>query len=107
MLFACTLAVIIDGDTLTCADGRTVRLWGLDAPEMSEAGGETARASLAALARAGDALSCERRGAPSFGRTVARCLTADGDDLACMMIHRGAAQEWVRFSGGFYRTCRP
>ncbi|MCX7932567.1 MAG: thermonuclease family protein [Rhodovarius sp.] len=33
---ACTVSRVIDGDTIRCRDGRTVRLRGVDAPERGE-----------------------------------------------------------------------
>jgi endonuclease YncB( thermonuclease family) len=35
LLFACTVAWVIDGDTFNCSDRRKVRLAGIDAPGIS------------------------------------------------------------------------
>lgn len=58
----------IDGDTLRCGRER-VRLIGVYAAEMSEAGGEAARARLERRLAAG-AVTIERRGRDRYGRTL-------------------------------------
>ena len=36
------------------------------------------------------------------GRTVARCMLADGRDLSAEMVKLGLALDWPRYSGGAY-----
>lgn len=97
-----------DGDGLRI-EGQSVRLWGIDAPELDQTCeqngrtvhcGEDARALLGALAQRGDLL-CETMDVDRYGRTVARCF-ADGADLAAEMVRQGYALDWPRYSNGFY-----
>jgi endonuclease YncB( thermonuclease family) len=90
-------ARVIDGDTIELA-GQSLRLAGLDAPELNqtcERGalayrcGETARDALRALARA-DALTCRIEGRDRYGRGLARC-EAGGVDLGASLVRRGLA----------------
>jgi endonuclease YncB( thermonuclease family) len=37
-----------------------------------------------------------------YGRTVARCFLPNGQEINRLMIESGTAQEYVRFSRGFY-----
>ncbi len=100
----CTTPGITDGDTIRCG-GERVRLWGLDAPERFTAEGPAATRAMADLTR-GRTVTCTEAGPRSYGRLVARCLT-DRTDLACEMIRLGVAVEYLKFSRGFYRACKP
>lgn len=76
-------ALVIDGDTLAL-DGRTVRLWGIDAPEIRQTcangNGDRYRCGIAA-ARAletiiiGRDVTCTAIDTDRYGRDVARCAT--------------------------------
>lgn len=98
-------ARIIDGDSLVVA-GVEVRLWGIDAPELSQRCqregrevrcGREAHRSLVALA-AGQPVTCERRDIDRYGRTVAICR-ADVVDLGRAQVMAGQA---VAF-GAYYQ----
>lgn len=106
LLFACALAVAIDGDTLRCknvevANGR-VRLARIDAPERGEAGFDAARDALAQLIDGQD-VTCELVDADPriegfqerdiYGRPVARC-SAEDMDLGSTLIAAGHATTW-------------
>ena len=95
-----------DGDTFHGA-GQTIRLWGIDAPERGAPPGDTATDFLAALLEKGVPLTCWRVETDHYGRTVARCETARGEDLACELVRLGVAQDWPRYSRGFYADCAP
>lgn len=99
---SCPSPVVTDGDSLRCG-ATEIRLWGLDAPEMSVPEGRPAKAALARIVRGG--LSCEQVDRDRYGRTVARCSTRAGDDVTAAMIQTGKAREYCRYSGGFYGTC--
>ena len=43
---ACTVASVLTGDTLTCTDGKTVRMLQIDAQDPGQCGGEWAKAAL-------------------------------------------------------------
>ena len=100
---------VIDGDTLV-VDGRTVRLWGIDAPELSQTcGGEPVepvwdcgrRSRLLLQALVGSApIVCEAR-ARHRGRIVAVCAVR-GRDLAAAMVSAGMALDDATYSHGRY-----
>ena len=70
----CVVERIADGDTLTCRDGRRVRLIGIDAPELAQGqSGSQARAALSRLAPPGASVRLERDVAlrDRYGRELA------------------------------------
>lgn len=87
-----------DGDTLVLADGRTVRLTGIDSPEMGQGGAPDqygaarARERLEELTR-GRTLALEPgpRGRDRFGRVLAVVRLQDGTSLNEAMIREGLA----------------
>jgi endonuclease YncB( thermonuclease family) len=91
-IISCAAPRVIDGDTLVCA-GKTIRLAGIDAPEMpghcrhgrSCVAGNPflARSHLQSLA-SGEVI-CRAQKTDPYGRTVARCEAA-GNDLSCAMV---------------------
>jgi len=106
LIFACLMAVAVDGDTLRCqniaeANGR-VRLARIDTPERGEPGFGEATRALAQLIE-GQEVTCElvdadprRSGFQArdrFGRPVARC-SAGGRDLGETMLGREYAVRW-------------
>ena len=69
-----TINRIIDGDTLvanTASEEMTVRLWGLDAPEMDQPNGDLSRQALAELAPPGAPAVLYPIAQDQYGRTVA------------------------------------
>lgn len=97
-------ALAIDGDTLISEQHR-VRLWGIDAPEMSEVRGPRSKLLLQRLVDNSSHLTCYEMGRDRYGRTVARCDDDMGVDIACLMISMDAADDWVRYSNGYYGDC--
>lgn len=100
---------VIDGDTLI-VDGRTVRLWGIDAPELTQTCrgdavepawdcGRRSRLLLQALAGSGTVV-CTVRGTHR-GRVVALCRTGDRD-LGAAMVAAGLAIDEPTYSHGHY-----
>jgi hypothetical protein len=98
--FLCTNPTHHDGDNVRCADlDRTIRLQGIDAPEMPGAcrpgrdctpgNAFAARDYLRSLTR-GHTVQCAPDGNDQYGRIIARCA-ADGVDLSCAMIAAGHA----------------
>jgi len=108
-------ARVVDGDTLR-VDGRTFRLWGIDAPEfvqacerdgLNYACGRTAAAYLRSLLtpaiptgdRTIDAAAaqvvCQPRASDQYGRTAALCRTGTMD-LGAEMVRAGWALVLVR-----------
>ncbi|MGA0615932.1 thermonuclease family protein [Paracoccus sp. KR1-242] len=105
-LLAVTLVANIhvhDGDTIGRGKDR-IRIWGIDAPELTEPGGPASRAHLRNLI-AGQRLTCDLIDVDRYGRRVMRCVLPDGRDVACEMVAAGAAEDWPRYSGGRYRSC--
>lgn len=91
-------AYAVDGDTLRLAES-SVRLLGIDAPEIDQpctdatgvswACGEAARDSLASLVE-GNEVRCMPTGRDTYGRILARC-TLGQDDLGAELVSLGFA----------------
>jgi endonuclease YncB( thermonuclease family) len=87
------VARVIDGRTFVLADGREVRVAGLELPPRDTA---TARDALAALiAGRTVTLKATVKGEDRYGRVVALGTTDDGTAVAAEMLRQGQA----RFSG--------
>ncbi|MFZ4109057.1 MAG: DUF1294 domain-containing protein [Polymorphobacter sp.] len=100
--FACPAPRHHDGDAIRCRGGsKSMRLFGIDAPEMPGAcrpgractpgDAFAARDYLAALT-AGHAVTCEQLDTDRYDRAIVRCA-ADGADLSCAMVAGGHAVE--------------
>lgn len=103
-------AFAMDGDTLGLArpDGSvlSVRLWGIDAPEMSAENGHgwAARAKLDdLLIYRGDRVTCTVVDTDRYKRPVAVCVQTDETDLGARMIDVGWAVEYRKYT----RTAGP
>jgi len=99
---------VIDGDTIKI-DGRTIRLWGIDAPELYQTCeregkpfqcGEIAREVLKSFIQ-NDTPQCTKKATDRYKRTVAQC-TVDGVDLGSAMVNLGWALDYEHYSKGFY-----
>lgn len=92
---------ITDGDTLRM-DGKTYRLWGIDAPETKQdcpdgwPAGRLATTKLLTLIQ-GKAVVCQEKDRDRYGRTVAICR-AGGEDLGAIMVREGMAWAFLRYS---------
>jgi endonuclease YncB( thermonuclease family) len=92
---------ITDGDTLRM-DGKSYRLWGIDAPETKQdcpdgwPAGRLATTHLQSLI-SGRVVICERKDTDRYGRIVAVCRAA-GEDLGAIMVRDGYAWAFVRYS---------
>jgi endonuclease YncB( thermonuclease family) len=89
---------VVDGDTLRLSDGRSVRMIGLNTPELGKKGradepfAVTARKRLEALVAASDgqlALLPGKESKDSYGRTLAHLYGADGANLEAQMLAEG------------------
>lgn len=90
-----------DGDTLTI-NHHNIRLYGLDAPELTEAYGDQAREYLTLITR-DQRVECHPTSTlPSYDRVVARCYLPDGRDIAQLMVEAGLALDCKRYSYGYY-----
>jgi len=94
----------VDGDTIR-SNGMRIRLWGIDAPEMSEVQGPRSKAVLQNIVDRAGQLTCYEMGRDRYGRIVARCHDAQGYDIGCTMIAARAADEWQAYSRGYYGGC--
>jgi endonuclease YncB( thermonuclease family) len=89
---------VVDGDTLRLSDGRSVRMIGLNTPELGKKGRSdepfavTARRRLEALVAASDGrvgLQPGKEGKDHYGRTLAHVYGADGANLEAQMLAEG------------------
>ena len=96
--------VVTDGDTLRM-DGKTYRLWGIDAPESRQVcpdgwpAGRMATTRLQELVT-GKYVVCERAGSDQYGRTIAVC-TVRGEDLGAILVREGLAWAFRRYSDDY------
>jgi endonuclease YncB( thermonuclease family) len=91
---ACTVARVVDGDTLVCDDGVRVRLLLIDAPELSQAPfGEAAKTRLEELAGVGTVLRVEEdvQRLDRYGRLLAYLWLADGRMVNEELLRSGVA----------------
>jgi len=87
-------AITVTGDTLYIESvDKRVRIWGLDAPQMSTPEGMNSRATMARLLRHCNPIKCSPTGQTEDGTVVARCLDFYGKDLTALMIKAGAGAE--------------
>ncbi len=91
-------ARIVDGDTFWL-EGRKIRLFGIDAPELRQVCwqadgtpwrcGRRARKRLAELLRQGE-VRCHTLEQDRYGRDVARC-EVEGEDISALLVREGLA----------------
>lgn len=94
-------ARVVDGDTIVIR-GQSIRLAGIDAPELNHPYGQQAKWALVALCKGQSVRAEVIDGATSYERLVARCVLPDGRDLAAEMVRQGLALDWDKHSGGVY-----
>lgn len=89
---------VVDGDTLRLADGRNVRLIGLNSPELGRQGraaepfADASRARLQALVAASDGLVSLQYGQQAkdhYGRTLAHAYDIRGRNLEAQLLGEG------------------
>jgi len=89
---------VVDGDTLRLSDGRSVRLIGLNTPELGRQGhsaesfAEAARLRLQALVDEGAGrvlLQAGEQGKDHYGRTLAHTFGQDGRNLEAQLLSEG------------------
>lgn len=92
---------VVDGDTLRLADGRNVRLIGLNAPELARKGrpaepfAEAARKRLVELVAADDGrvgVKTGEQGQDRYGRTLAHLYDRQGRNLEAQLLTEGFGQ---------------
>lgn len=89
---------VVDGDTLRLQDGRSVRLIGLNSPELGRQGrsaepfAEAARRRLGELVAANDgrvSLQLGREAKDHYGRTLAHAYDSQGRNLEAQLLAEG------------------
>ena len=89
---------VVDGDTVRLEDGRSVRLIGVNAPEIGRKGrssepfAEAARQRLQALVKASGGrigLQPGVQGRDKYGRTLAHIYTRNGDNIEAQLLAEG------------------
>lgn len=96
----CVVERVTDGDTIRCADGRRVRLLGIDAPEMSQRPfGQASRRALQRLTPEGSRVTLDvgRTRTDRYGRVLAVLRSPNGTDVNERLVAEGFA---VRYDGG-------
>lgn len=101
-------ARVIDGDTLVIGD-TTIRLHGIDAAETRQRcvtqdrkiarPGESAVEILAVLVK--DGVACFGTQLDDYGRLIATCRTATGQDINCRLVEDGWAWAFVKHSSDY------
>lgn len=102
-VLVCFSPPVIDGDSMRC-QGQEVRLWGIQAPEWDDRGGQASKGALRALTRRRQ-VHCRPLERDRYGRAVAQCFVGR-TDLAREMVDGGHARDWPRFSRGYYAKGR-
>lgn len=97
---------VVDGDTLRFVS-QSVRLFGLDAEERNEPNGPIAAAGLRRIVASTAYIRCVPTGATTYRRVVAQCYTAEGQDVAALMVSQGLALDCPRYSRGAYSQYEP
>jgi endonuclease YncB( thermonuclease family) len=89
---------VVDGDTLHLADGRRVRLIGLDTPELGRAGRPAEPGAVAARSRLRELVAASRgrvglrlgrEAQDRYGRTLAHVYDGRGRNLEAQMLDEG------------------
>lgn len=104
-------ATVVDGDTIEI-NGTRIRFGGIDAPESwqlcSLKTGEQYQCGRNASLALDDFLSkaqpttCEQTDTDLYGRTVANCFRADGEDVSNWMVGSGNAVDLPKYSHGAF-----
>ena len=100
----CGVPTVVDGDTIKI--GReTIRLWGVDAEEMSEPNGPRAKDILASIV-SGKPVKCENMARDKHGRVVGYCFTGT-TNINRQVVAQGGALDCRRFSDGAFASVEP
>lgn len=97
-------ATVQDGDTIYVAK-QAVRLFGVDAEELSEPNGYAAKAHMILLIH-GRRVTCTWKGF-SYKRVVGLCYVGHDYSLNAQIISDGYALDCAHYSHGLYRSLEP
>ena len=95
-------ARVVDGDTIMI-NKTSIRLFGIDAPEMNHPYGQKAKWAMVNLCK-GQTVRSEITETDAHGRSVGKCTLPDGRDLSAELVKLGLAIDWPKFSGGIYKA---
>ncbi len=100
---------VVDGDTLVLSGTKErIRLWGVDAPELKEKGGQASKVALTQMVKGKDIRFIKIEN-DRYGRTVARVFVKEKDskqtEINQWLIENKHATEYCRFSKNFYNYC--
>lgn len=93
---------VSDGDSLDLADGRRIRLLGIDSPEKGRCMADEARAKLVEVAQ-GKHVRLKDVVKDDFGRQLA-IVIVDGEPLQETLVSRGLARNRAESSNPYYRV---
>ncbi len=106
------IASVIDADTIEI-HGQRIRLFGVDAPEGRQTCrdaqdkeyrcGQIGANALDEHLQTSQPIHCQKKDTDKYGRMVATCETAKGEDIAAWLVRNGHALDWPRYSQGRYR----
>lgn len=89
-----TFLSVVDGDTIETSAG-TVRLMGVDTPELGECGHDDASIAIGRILSPGDEVTLEltdgQNDRDDYGRLIRYVTTADGVDLGLLQLEAGNA----------------
>ena len=101
----CVVSFVTDGDSIRCGDGRSVRLVGIDAPEMAQRPwGERAREELLRLAPTSTTLTVEYDvvRVDTFDRDLVYLFLSSGEMVNEQMVANGYALAFIIPPNGLY-----
>lgn len=109
------VAIVVDGDTLKIKGvSKTIRLYGIDAPEKDQfcsdynnnsyQCGSLATEALSTIIGKPKWVSCVELDQDHYGRVVAECYTFEGVSINSKMVKEGWAIEYVQCSDGRYSS---
>lgn len=90
---------IVDGDTFK-ASGRTIRVWGINAPEKNQPLYDVSSLALEAFLETG-ILRCKQIEKDKYQRYVMHCYSGN-NDIGALMVKSGFASDFAKYSGRFY-----
>ena len=106
------IASVIDADTIEI-HGQRIRIFGIDAPEGRQTCrdaqdkeyrcGQIGANALDEHLQTSQPIRCQKKDNDKYGRMVATCETAKGEDIAAWLVRNGHALDWPRYSRGRYR----
>lgn len=88
---------VLDGDTFTVVQGATIRIEGIDAPELDQPGGAASKARLTELLDH-NTIYLVYVGVDKYRRLLARVIDENGADIGLKMVRDGHAWQYVQYN---------